>query len=81
MSDSFVTPWTVAGQDPLTMGVPRHNTGVDRHFLLQGIFPAQELNLYLLCLLHLQVDSLLLSYLGSTLMVQFSFNLYFADCY
>ena len=33
------------------------NTGVGRHFLLQGIFPTQGLNLGLLCLLHWQVGS------------------------
>ena len=31
---------------------PGKNTGVDCHFLLQGIFPTQVLNLSLLCLLH-----------------------------
>ena len=39
MSNSFVTPWTVAQQTPLSMGFPRpKNTGVNCHFLLQGIF-------------------------------------------
>ena len=38
------------------------NIGVDCHFLLQGIFPTQRLNL---CLLHWQVDSLSLSQLRS----------------
>ena len=37
---------------------PGKNTGVDCHCLLQGIFPAQESNLCLLCLLHWHVDSL-----------------------
>ena len=32
----FETPWTVAHQDPLSMGFPRH-TGVGCHFLLQQI--------------------------------------------
>ena len=41
---------------------PGKNTRVSCHFLLQGIFPAQKLNP---CLLHLQVDSLPLSHLGS----------------
>ena len=31
---------------------PDKNTGVGCHFLLQGIFPTQELNRHLLCLLH-----------------------------
>ena len=35
------------------------------HFLLQGIFPIQRLNLHLLNLLHWQVDSLSLFHLGS----------------
>ena len=37
---------------------PGKNTGVDCHFLLQGIFPAQGTNLCLLCLLLCQTDSL-----------------------
>ena len=41
---------------------PGNNTGLGCHFLLQGIFPTQEWNL---CLLHQQVDSLLLNHLGS----------------
>ena len=36
-----------------------------RHALLQGIFPTQGLNWHLLCFLHWQADSLLLSHLGS----------------
>ena len=39
-----------------------NNTGVGCHFLLQGIFPTQGLNL---CLLHWQADSLPLSHQGS----------------
>ena len=35
------------------------------HFLLQGIFPTQESNLCLLCLLHQKVDSVPLSHQGS----------------
>ena len=35
------------------------------HALLQGIFPTPGLNLHLLCLLHLQADSLPPSHLGS----------------
>ena len=40
---------------------PGKNTGVGCHFLLQRIFPAQGWNPHLLCLLHWQVDSLLLA--------------------
>ena len=37
---------------------PGKNTEVGCHILLQGIFPNQELNPSLLCLLHWQTDSL-----------------------
>ena len=52
MSDSFwparlLYPWNF----------PDKNTGVGCHFLLQGIFPIQGLNLGLLRLLHWQADS------------------------
>ena len=40
----FATPWTVAYQAPLSMDFPGNSTGVDCHFLLQGIFPTQGLN-------------------------------------
>ena len=42
--------------------LPGKNTGVGYHFLLQGIFPTQALNLHLI---HWQVDSLPLSHQGS----------------
>ena len=54
MSDS-ATLWTVAHQDPLSMDFLDKNTRVAYHFLLQKIFPSQELNPGLL---RLQVDSL-----------------------
>ena len=44
---------------------PGKNTGVVCHFLFQGIFPTQGLNLCLLHLLLWQVDSLPLSHVGS----------------
>ena len=47
MSDSFATPWTLACQAPLSMEFSK-NTRVNCHFLLQGIFPTQGLNLLLL---------------------------------
>ena len=42
----FVTPWTVACQDPLLCpwNSPGKNTGVGCHALLQGIFPTQGSN-------------------------------------
>ena len=46
---------------------PGKNTGVGIHFLLQGIFPTQGLNL---CLLFWQADSLPLNHLGSPASVE-----------
>ena len=37
LCDSFVTPWTVTHQVPLSMGFPGKSTGVGWHFLPQGI--------------------------------------------
>ena len=57
-STRFLCPWNFPGKD----------TGVDCHFLLQGIFPTQGSNTCLLDLLHLlhrQADSLPLCHLGS----------------
>ena len=49
MSDSFATPWTVARQASLCpWDSPGKNTREGFCFLLQGIFPTQELNLGLL---------------------------------
>ena len=45
----FAAPWTVAHETPLSMRFHDDHTGVDCHFLLQGIFLTQELNP---CLLH-----------------------------
>ena len=44
---------------------PGKDTGVGCHALLQGIFPTQGSIQRLLCLLHWQAGSLLLSHLGS----------------
>ena len=61
----FVTPWTVACQAPLGPGkFQGKNTGADCHFLPQGIFLTQGLNLCLLWLLHWEADSLSLCLLG-----------------
>ena len=59
----FATLWTIAHQTSLLWDFAGKNTGVDFHALLQGIFPTEGLNPYLLHLL--QVDSLLLSHQGS----------------
>ena len=57
MSDSFVIPRTVAQQVPVSLEFPRQEYWSGLHFLLQGIFLTQKLNLHLLRLLHWQVDS------------------------
>ena len=44
---------------------PGKNTGVGCHFLLQWLFPTQESNPRLLCLLHWQAGTLPLSHVGS----------------
>ena len=49
VSDSFVIPWAVAHQAPLSMDFLGKSTGTDCHFLLQVIFLTQGLNL---CPLH-----------------------------
>ena len=59
MSNSFVTPWIVTRQAPLSVDFPVKNTGVGCQFLLQGIILTQGSNLSLLCrLLHWQAGSL-----------------------
>ena len=45
---TLCNPWTVARQASLSMEFPGKNTGVGCHFLLQGVFPTQGLNLGLL---------------------------------
>ena len=69
VAQSCLTLW-----DAINYGLPgssvygilqARNTEAGYHFLLYGIFPTQELNLCLLCLLHWQADSLLLHYLES----------------
>ena len=56
----FVTLWTVAHQAPLSVGFSRQEywSGLLAQALLQGIFPTQGLNPYLLFLLHWQGGSL-----------------------
>ena len=56
-------PWTVAHRLLCPWDFPGKKTGVDCHFLLQGIFPSQGSNSSLLWLLHWQVDSLPWSHL------------------
>ena len=53
----LMAPWTVT-RLLSPWNSPGKNTGVGRHFLLQGIFSTQGFSPWLLCLLHWQVDSL-----------------------
>ena len=55
LAGSFLCPWDFPGK----------NSGVGCHFLFQGIFPTQGLNLHLL---HWQADSLPLSHQESPLL-------------
>ena len=59
---TLMTPWTVAYQLLCPWDSPGKNTGVGCHFLLQGIFPTQELNPGLL---HCRQILYRLSYEGS----------------
>ena len=59
---TFVTPWTVAHQAPLSGISPVRILERVAIFLLQGIFLTEGSNP---CLLHWQVDSLPLSHQGS----------------
>ena len=74
----FVTPCTVAGQAPLSIGFSRQEwlprNGADCHFLLQGIFPTQGSKLCLLFFLLWQVGSLPLSHLGSPIFLVNSYQ-------
>ena len=63
----FATLWTIMCQAIVLCPwvSPGKKTEVGCHFLLQGIFLTQRLNMHLL---HWQADSLLLSHLGSPFM-------------
>ena len=65
----FVTPWTIVLQSSFLCpwNFTDKNTGVGCHFLLQGIFPTQESNPHLLCILYWQASSLPLGPPGMSL--------------
>ena len=65
----FVTLQTAARQAPLFMEFSRQYTRMGYHTLLQGIFPTQGLNPWLLHLLHWQVGSLPLAPPGKALLM------------
>ena len=54
----FVTLWTLAHQATLSMGFSRQEYWSGLPCFLQGIFPTQGSNLFLLCFLHWPVASL-----------------------
>ena len=56
---------------------PGKNTGMGFHFLLQGIFLTERLKLYLLGLLHWEVDSLPLSHQESLVLPENTWNICF----
>ena len=58
----IVTLWAVACHTPLSIGFPTRNTGVSCHFLLQGFFPTQGSNPYLIASPALEADFLPLSH-------------------
>ena len=62
MSNSFATPWTVACQVPLSMGLSRQEYWSGLPFPSQGDLPNSGIQPGLL---HWQVDSLPLSHVGS----------------
>ena len=57
MSNSLWPHGLLAHQVPLSMEFSRQEYWSGCHFLLQGIFPTQELNPHLFCLLHWQASS------------------------
>ena len=66
----FATSWKHRSPGSSVSGnFPSKNTGVGCHFLLQGIFLTQGLNLLLFHLLHWQADSSSLSHLGGPLSI------------
>ena len=64
VSNNLGHPCTVINWLFCPCNFPGKNSGVDCHFLLQGIFPTQGSNLHLLGLLHWHMDSLPLYHLG-----------------
>ena len=65
----FVTPWTAAHQAPLSIEFSRQEYWSGFSFSIPRIFLTQESNLYVLRLLHWQVDSLPQKHQGSSLIV------------
>ena len=67
--------------DPLNCSPPGKNIGVGCHFLLQGIFPTQGLNLHLFHLLHWQAGSLPLHHLRNPKYIEYTYMYLYAFMY
>ena len=66
MSDSFASPWTLAHQAPLSMGIPRHKYCSGLSFCSPSDLPDPEIKpVDLATSAALKADSLLASHLGS----------------
>ena len=74
VSDSFVTPWTVARQAPLSMGLSWEEYWSGIPFPSPGDFLTQGWNPNLLHLLNWQADSLPLNHLGNQRSHRVSFD-------
>ena len=61
---TLLTPWTVAYQDPLSLGFPRQEYWMGCHFLFQGIFSTQGSNPHLLWVLYHWANWEALNHLG-----------------
>ena len=63
-------PWAAAHRAPLSMGFSGQEYWSGWHVLLQGIFPTQEFNPYLLHLLHCREVLYPLSHLGNPVLAE-----------
>ena len=73
---TFVTPWSVAHQAPLSMRFPRQEYWSGLPFPSPGDLPDPGIEPFSPRLLHWQADSLPLSQLGSPVTSNYSFNIY-----
>ena len=76
----FGTPWIVAHQAPLSMGFSRQKYWSGLPFPTPGIFLNQGSNPYFLCLLHWQMDSLLLRHLERLIYLIYVYMLSHFSC-
>ena len=71
----FATPWTVAHQAPLSMGFSRQEYQSGLPFPASGDPPQPGDQTHVLCLLHWQVDSLLLCHLSPKNPLHYKYHL------